>query len=57
VGQGYLRGGNWGNAGNAGVWALNLNNARSNVNANVGFRPIQAEGRRASLTGELQFMA
>ena len=33
-----IRGGNWNNAANAGVFALNLNNARSNVNTNIGFR-------------------
>lgn len=32
------RGGNWNNAGNAGLAALNLNNARSNRNTNIGFR-------------------
>ncbi len=34
-----LRGGNWNNGSNAGLFALNLNNPRSNVNTNVGFRP------------------
>lgn len=29
---------NWNNGTNAGVWALNLNNARNNANNNVGFR-------------------
>ncbi len=29
---------NWNNAGNAGVWAFNLNNERSNSNDNIGFR-------------------
>jgi hypothetical protein len=33
-----LRGGNWNNAASAGVFALNLNNVRSNVNTNIGFR-------------------
>lgn len=32
-------GGNWNNESNAGVAALNLNNPRSNVNNNIGFRP------------------
>lgn len=32
-------GGNWNNAADAGVFALNLNNARSNVNTNIGARP------------------
>lgn len=33
-----IAGGNWNNASDAGVWALNLNNSRSNSNTNVGFR-------------------
>lgn len=33
-----IRGGNWNNASNAGVFNLNLNNLRSNVNTNIGFR-------------------
>ena len=33
-----ISGGNWNNASNAGVWALNLNNVRGNSNNNVGFR-------------------
>ena len=33
-----LRGGNYGNTGSAGVFALNINNARSNSGWNVGFR-------------------
>ena len=41
------RGGNWNNAGNAGLAALNLNNARTNSNTNIGFRP-----RFRSLTGQ-----
>ena len=36
------RGGNWNNAANAGVFALNGNNARSNVNTNIGFRSALA---------------
>jgi len=32
-------GGNWNNESNAGLAALNLNNPRSNVNNNIGFRP------------------
>lgn len=31
-------GGNWTNSAIAGVWALNLNNDRSNSNNNYGFR-------------------
>ena len=34
-----LRGGGYNNAANAGLFALNLNNARTNRNRNVGFRP------------------
>jgi hypothetical protein len=33
-----LRGGNWNNGANAGLFYLNLNNARSNSNSNIGFR-------------------
>ena len=33
-----LRGGNWNDGANAGVFDLNLNNARTNSNGNVGFR-------------------
>ena len=33
-----LRGGNWNNQANAGVFELNLNNARTNANGNIGFR-------------------
>lgn len=33
-----IRGGNWNNGSNAGVFALNLNNAPSNSNNNIGFR-------------------
>jgi len=31
-------GGNWNNGANAGVFALNGNNPRSNSNTNIGFR-------------------
>ena len=34
-----IRGGNWNNAANAGVFALNLNNARSYTYTNIGARP------------------
>lgn len=34
-----LVGGNWNNSSNAGLAYLNLNNLRSNVNNNIGFRP------------------
>lgn len=32
------RGGNWTNTSNAGVFSLNLNNTRSNLDSNIGFR-------------------
>jgi hypothetical protein len=35
---GFIRSGNWNNASDAGVFTLNLNNAPSNVNPNIGFR-------------------
>ena len=34
-----IRGGNWNNGALAGVFTLNLNNPRSNANANIGCRP------------------
>lgn len=34
----FLRGGNWDNTSNAGVFTLNLNNAPTNTNSNIGFR-------------------
>lgn len=33
-----IAGGNWNNGANAGLFKLNLNNARSNANSNIGFR-------------------
>jgi len=33
-----IRGGNWDNGTNAGVFAFNVNNAPSNWNNNIGFR-------------------
>jgi len=33
-----ISGGYWNNTSNAGVWALNLNNNRTNSNVNVGLR-------------------
>ena len=33
-----LRGGSWNNGVGAGVFALNVNDARANSNPNVGFR-------------------
>ena len=37
-----IRGGNWNNGGNAGVFALNLSSARSNAGTYLGFRPAFA---------------
>lgn len=34
-----IRGGDYNNGANAGLFALNLNNARTNANGNIGFRP------------------
>lgn len=34
-----IRGGNWNNGANSGVFALNFNNPRSNSNVNIGGRP------------------
>ncbi len=33
-----ISGGNWNDGSAGGVWALNLNNTRTNSNDNVGFR-------------------
>ena len=38
TGDGFIRGGNWDNGANDGAFTLNLNNAPSNVNTNIGFR-------------------
>lgn len=38
-----IRGGNWNNGASAGVFALNLNNARSNANTNIGGRPAPGD--------------
>ncbi len=37
-----FRGGNWNNGTNAGVFNVNGNNSRSNVNTNIGFRSALA---------------
>ena len=42
-----IRGGNWNNAAITGVFALNLNNARSNSNANIGARPAFGAWQKA----------
>lgn len=36
--HGFIRGGNWNNGTNAGAFTLNLNNAPTNTNTNIGFR-------------------
>ncbi len=41
----FIRGGNWNNGSNAGVLYLNLNNAPSNTNTNIGFRASQGYGK------------
>lgn len=38
-----IRGGNWNNGARAGVFALNLNNERTNANTNIGARPALEE--------------
>ncbi len=55
------RGGNWNNGSNAGVFNLNGNNPRSNVNTNIGFRsalactvrspPLKGAGQRKGQRG------
>lgn len=47
-----IRGGNRNNAGNAGVFALNLNNERSNSNTNIGFRPALEECQKLAAHGQ-----
>ncbi|QUM78715.1 RNA-dependent DNA polymerase (plasmid) [Moritella sp. 24] len=49
-----LRGGNWNNGSNAGLGALNLNNARTNANNNIGFRPALDYARSSFPTGGCQ---
>lgn len=48
-----IRGGNWNNGGNAGVFNSNLNNPRSNANGNIGgrsaFRLLNAQFRAVVL--------
>jgi hypothetical protein len=34
-----IRGGNWNNGALAGLFAVNVNNLRSNTNTNIGARP------------------
>lgn len=47
-----LSGGNWNNSSNAGVWAVNLNNNRTNSNNTNGFRAdsiLSLKHRRVTL--------
>jgi RNA-directed DNA polymerase len=46
-----IRGGNWNNGANAGVFNLNLNNARSNANTNIGFRPALRQRQKLAAYG------
>lgn len=46
-----IRGGNWNNGSRAGAFALNLNNARSNSNTNIGFRPASGDRQKAAAYG------
>jgi len=39
--HGLLRGANWNNGVNAGVFTMNFNNATSNSNTNIGFRCVR----------------
>lgn len=45
------RGGNWNNGAIAGVFALNLNNPRSNANTNIGARPALVQCQRPAAHG------
>ena len=46
-----ISGGNWNNSSNAGVWALNLNNNRTNSNNNIGFRSDSVSPRNRQRYG------
>lgn len=46
-----FRGGNWNNGSQTGVFALNLNNARSYASASIGFRPALGERQKAEAQG------
>lgn len=46
-----IRGGNWNNGSLAGVFALNLNNARSNANTNIGCRPASGDRQKTTAYG------
>ena len=49
-----MSGANWNNSSNAGVWALNLNNVRSNSNDNYGFRSDSKSPRTAQADGGIK---
>lgn len=49
--RGFIRGGNWDNGANDGVFTLNLNNAPSNTNTNIGFRCARFSGLKNKLAG------
>lgn len=46
--RGFIRGGNWDNGANDGVFTLNLNNAPSNTNTNIGFRCARFSGLKTN---------
>jgi len=48
-----IRGGNFNNEANAGVFALNLNNAPSNSNYNIGFRASKAKDSFSQTAGTM----
>ena len=48
-----IRGGNWNNAAITGVFALNLNNPRSNSNSNIGARPALVQCQKPVAYGQL----
>ena len=56
IAAGFIRGGNWNNGANDGAFTLNLNNAPSNSNTNIGFRcaryalPAHADGQNERST-------
>ncbi|AVO74741.1 hypothetical protein C6362_07260 [Megasphaera elsdenii DSM 20460] len=51
-----IAGGNWNNGSNAGVFALNVNNRRSNANGNIGFRSaLLRTSEGAALRGYAQY--
>jgi hypothetical protein len=49
--RGAISGGNWNNGANDGRFALNLNNAPSNTNNNIGFRCALPEVKATRLSG------